>query len=111
MLTHFGACEICLAPLHLQIYLKNLKNLNLFIKINLKKPEKLRPLLSKKSRALNVLYERANGNVQEICVFSLKAMKKAGEDILSYHKTVSLKIVQETETQEGHPAKIILPLY
>jgi len=38
-------------------------------------------------------------------------MKKAGEDILSYHKTVSLKIVQETETQEGHPAKIILPLY
>lgn len=38
MLTYFRDFEIYLAPLHLQIYL-NLKNLNLFIKINLKKLE------------------------------------------------------------------------
>lgn len=36
-------------------------------------------------------------------------MKKAGEGVISDHKTVTLKTVQETETQEGHLAKIILP--
>lgn len=40
-------------------------------------------------------------NAREICVFEWKALENADEGIISDHGTVSLKKVQEAETQEG----------